>query len=97
MAKQELSPALRFGDAPQSSGAQAAHAPARNRSARDRMEDDAIYFSRRAREERQAYLRGDSRKCRLLHLELADAYEFRAHLLTRELRRQADEELSEAL
>jgi len=55
------------------------------------IEDDAIYFSRRAREERQAYLRGDCRKCRQVHMELAEAYEFRAHLITRETRRAADE------
>jgi hypothetical protein len=47
-------------------------------------EDDAIYFSRRAREERRLSLNGNCRKCRQTHLELAQAYEFRAHLLTQE-------------
>jgi hypothetical protein len=61
------------------------------------MEEDAIYFNRRAREERQAYLRGVGRKCRQAHLELAEAYEFRAHLITREIRRLAANELLLAL
>jgi hypothetical protein len=47
-------------------------------------EDDAIYFSRRAREERRLSLTGNCRKCRQTHMELAQAYEFRAHLLTLE-------------
>jgi hypothetical protein len=49
-----------------------------------RVEDDAIYFSRRAREERRLSLNGNCRKCRRTHLELALAYEFRAHLHTQE-------------
>jgi len=63
-------------------------------SAQQHIEEDAIYFSRRAREERQAFLRGDCRKCRRVHLELAQAYEFRAHLSTHEMRRAVDELLS---
>lgn len=62
-------------------------------SAHARLENDAIYFSRRAREERQASARGDCRKCRQVHLELAQAYEFRAHLITREIRSRFADEL----
>ena len=50
-----------------------------------RMEAEAKYCSRRAREERQASSRAISRKCRDVHLELALAYEFRAHLFTQQL------------
>lgn len=53
-----------------------------------RLEDDAIYFSRRAREELQAAIGGCCRKARQSHLELAEAYEFRAHRITEELRRR---------
>lgn len=73
------------------------HAAALLRSAHKRMEDDATYFNRRAREERQAYLRGHCRRSRQAHLELAEAYEFRAHLITREVRKLAADELVLAL
>ena len=49
------------------------------------MEAEAMYFSRRATEERQASGASRCRKCRDVHAELAMAYEFRAHLLTQEV------------
>jgi hypothetical protein len=49
------------------------------------MEAEAMYFSRRATEERQASGASTCRKCRDVHAELAMAYEFRAHLLTQEV------------
>ncbi len=49
------------------------------------IEAEATYFSRRAMEERLASSAGLSRKSRQIHLELALAYEFRAHLLTQEI------------
>ena len=58
-----------------------------------RLEAEATYCSRRAREERQASSRAASRKCREVHLELAMAYEFRAHLFTQQLRRCATSDL----
>lgn len=59
-----------------------------------RTEDDAIYFGRRAREERRLSMTSNCRKCREAHLELAEAYEFRAHLLTQESRgRRASQQL----
>ena len=62
-----------------------------------RTEDEAIYLSRRAREERRASLKAGCRKCRQTHLELADAYELRAHVLTHETRRRARSPLQHAL
>ena len=50
-----------------------------------RLELEAAYFSRRATEERQASRACLSRKSREVHLELAVAYEFRAHLLTQQV------------
>jgi hypothetical protein len=55
---------------------------------RTRLEDDAIYFSRRAREELQAAIGGCCRKARQTHLMLAEAYEIRAHLITEEVGRR---------
>lgn len=48
------------------------------------MESDAIYYSRRAREERQAACWADKRQVRDRHLEFAQAYEFRARFLLAE-------------
>jgi len=62
-----------------------------------RTEDEAIYLSRRAREERCASIKANCRKCRQIHLELADAYELRAHVLTHETRRRAGSPLQYAL
>jgi hypothetical protein len=53
-----------------------------------RMQDDSIYFSRRAREERRASVNGSCRKSRQVHLELAEAYELCAHLITQDVRRR---------
>lgn len=53
-----------------------------------RLEIDAMYFSRRARQERQASLHGNCHKSRQFHLELAEAYERRAHLITDKLNRR---------
>jgi hypothetical protein len=61
------------------------------------LENEAVYFSRRAREERHASIHGACRKCRDVHLELAEAYEFRAHLVTQQLQRRAGAELMFAL
>jgi hypothetical protein len=58
---------------------------------------DAIYFSRRAREELHAGVNGRSREARQVHLELAEAYEFRARLLTELLRRRSAAEQCYAL
>ena len=52
--------------------------------------DDAVYFSRRARQELAAAIHASSGKARRAHLQLAEAYECRAHLLTAQLRRDAD-------
>lgn len=77
-------------------GPRSAQSP--DRSWRDRrMEQDAMYFSRRAREERQAHLKADCRRCRQIHLELAEAYEFRAHLMTSAVRRIATDDAVSAL
>lgn len=48
------------------------------------MESDAIYYSRRAREERQAACSADKQQVRDRHLEFAQAYEFRARFLLAE-------------
>jgi len=45
------------------------------------MEDDVRYLSRRARQERDAAFDCQQRKVREVHLEFAQAYEFRVHLL----------------
>lgn len=92
MTEQSLSGSAHLTDVQQTGAARSACRP--EQSWRDgRMEQDAIYFSRRAREERQAYLKGDCRRCRQIHLQLAEAYEFRAHLITREVRRFAADDL----
>ena len=49
---------------------------------------EAAYYSRRAREELQRGIVGSCRRARESHFELAEAYEFRARLLTEELRRR---------
>lgn len=49
------------------------------------VETEAIYFSRRAREELRAGIDGNCRKTREAHFALAEAYEFRARVLTEEL------------
>jgi len=85
MPKQASSTTASFSHSQRTGTFEGARGSAEALSAHKHMEDDAIYFSRRAREERQAYLRGDCRKCRQVHMELAEAYEFRAHLLTHEL------------
>lgn len=48
------------------------------------MESDAIYYSRRAREERQAACSANKQQVRDRHLEFAQAYEFRARFLLAE-------------
>ena len=63
------------------------------RALQTRAEAEATYFSRRAQEERQASANAPSRKCREVHLELALAYEFRAHLFTHEMCAAAASEL----
>ena len=50
-----------------------------------RLQDEAIYFSRRAREELRAAVDANERKARKSHLDLAQAYECRAHLITGEI------------
>ena len=50
-----------------------------------RLQDEAIYFSRRAREELRAAVEANERKARKSHLELAEAYDCRAHLITGEI------------
>jgi hypothetical protein len=50
------------------------------------VETEAIYFSRRAREELRAGIDGNCRKTREVHFALAEAYEFRARVLTEELK-----------
>ena len=50
-----------------------------------RLQDEAIYFSRRAREELRAAVEASERKARRSHLDLAEAYECRAHLITGEV------------
>lgn len=52
------------------------------------ISDQAVYFSRRAREELQAGINGGSRKVRETHFALAEAYEFRARVLTDQLLRR---------
>lgn len=48
------------------------------------MENDAVYYSRRAREERQAAINAPQRNVRERHLELAQAYELRTRFLLAE-------------
>jgi hypothetical protein len=48
-------------------------------------EDEALYWSRRAREELQAAIHADSGEARRSHLHLAEAYERKAHLRTGEI------------
>ena len=48
------------------------------------MESDAIYYSRPAREERQAACSANKQQVRDRHLEFAQAYEFRARFLLTE-------------
>lgn len=45
------------------------------------MESDLVYFSRRAGQERNAARSTGDRRTREVHLELAQAYEFRLYLL----------------
>ena len=94
MPKQASSTTASFSHSQRTGAIENARCSSEVSSAHQHIEDDAIYFSRRAREERQAFLRGACRKCRQVHLELAEAYEFRAHLVTHEMRRAADELLS---
>jgi hypothetical protein len=42
------------------------------------METRAVYFRRRAFEERAAAARASNHRAKLCHLELADAYDFRS-------------------
>ena len=51
--------------------------------------EDAAYFSRRAREELRAAVEAKSGKARRSHLQLAEAYECRSHLITNQLLRAA--------
>jgi hypothetical protein len=44
-----------------------------------------MYFSRRAREELSAAVEAKERKVRISHLDLAEAYECRAHLITNKI------------
>jgi hypothetical protein len=55
---------------------------AREGSVERRFEQDAVYFSRRAREELHAAIEANTRKARRSHLDLAEAYEIRAHVMT---------------
>ncbi|WP_341633038.1 hypothetical protein [Sphingomonas agri] len=48
---------------------------------RAHMESDAVYYSRRAREERQAAFGAAQKKVRDRHLEFALAYELRTRFL----------------
>jgi hypothetical protein len=48
------------------------------------MENDAVYYSRRAREERDAASRASHRYVRNRHLEFAQAYELRTRFLLAE-------------
>jgi hypothetical protein len=57
----------------------------------ERSPSEALYFSRRARDELQAAIHADSGKARRAHLRLAEAYECRAHLITDQLRWNADQ------
>ena len=61
------------------------------------LEEEAVYFSRRAREELHAGVNGSSRKAREVHIQIAQAYEFRAHLLNQELGRRGAAEQCYAL
>lgn len=58
------------------------------------LADESIYFSRRAHEEEIAARNATCGRTRSLHMELAQAYEFRAHLLTQELLRRDRSRLS---
>lgn len=51
------------------------------------MASDVDYFSRRAREEREAALRTSDGHVRDIHLQLADAYEQRVREISAEARR----------
>jgi hypothetical protein len=53
------------------------------------MGADAAYFRRRSREEREAALKAAHPKAREAHLELADAYEYRASAFAAEEQRIA--------
>jgi hypothetical protein len=48
------------------------------------MENDAVYYSRRAREERDAASRSSHCYVRNCHLEMAQAYELRTRFLLAE-------------
>lgn len=50
-----------------------------------KLADESIYYSRRAREEESAAKNASCSRSRNLHLELAQAYEFRAHVVTQQL------------
>lgn len=50
---------------------------------------DAVYLTERARQEKAAAMRSSNLRVRSLHLELADAYAFRARELERQERRSA--------
>ncbi len=54
-----------------------------------RMTNDAAYYSRRAREERAAALKAPHPNARLVHLEMAEAYELRLREAAAESRRPA--------
>jgi hypothetical protein len=51
------------------------------------MESDAVYYSRRAREERDAASKSSHRYVRNRHLEFAQAYELRTRFLLAEPKR----------
>ena len=51
------------------------------------MVSDVEYFSRRAREEREAAMRAAHAHVRQIHHELADAYELRVRELSADARR----------
>lgn len=51
---------------------------------RAHMESDAVYYSRRAREERQAAFNAPRDNVRDRHLEMAQAYELRTRFLLAE-------------
>jgi hypothetical protein len=53
------------------------------------MNSDVVYYSRRAREEREAATSAAGKQARQSHLRLAEAYELRVRELAAEERRSA--------
>jgi hypothetical protein len=60
------------------------------------MDNDAIYYSRRAQEQREAALKAGDAKAQKIHLQLAEAYQQRVHEIMDQGRRSSSDRATAA-